>query len=103
MGTPKSRVRPAGRRRRPIQGQLSLPVGRQTAANHGSVLKGCEVVSVGKRRDGGTRYWCLKHKADATAKYGRRAKACRFAHVPMITEDETLHLRLSDYPGGVAL
>jgi len=29
---------------------------------------GCEVVAVGKRRDGGTRYWCLRHKADATAK-----------------------------------
>src|SRR6267378_3294771 len=33
----------------------------------------CKIVVVGKRRDGGTRYWCLKHRADATAKYGRRA------------------------------
>ena len=33
----------------------------------------CDIVSVGKRRDGGTRYWCLRHKADATAKYGRPA------------------------------
>ena len=26
----------------------------------------CEIVSVGKRRDGGTRYWCLTHRANAT-------------------------------------
>src|SRR5258708_1652769 len=38
----------------------------------------CHVVSVGKRRDGGTRYWCLLHRADATAKYGRPAKSCRY-------------------------
>ena len=25
---------------------------------------GCHVVPVGKRRDGGTRYWCSVHKAD---------------------------------------
>jgi transposase-like protein len=63
----------------------------------------CRVVAVGKRRDGGTRYWCLEHRADATAKYGRRAKLCRYAHVPALTPDEILDLNPSEYKGGVAL
>lgn len=63
----------------------------------------CDIVPVGKRRDGGTRYWCLAHKADATAKYGRRAKVCRAAHLPPITPEEILDLNLDQYPGGVAL
>ena len=64
---------------------------------------GCHIVDVGRRRDGGTRYWCLRHKSDATAKYGKRAEACRTAHLPPITEQETLSLDLEDYAGGVAL
>ena len=62
----------------------------------------CEIVPVGKRRDGGTRYWCLMHKADATAKYGKPAAKCRYADVPLITEDETLVLDIGAYAGGVA-
>lgn len=65
--------------------------------------EGCHVVSVGKRRDGGTRYWCLKHKADATAKYGKPATACRTAHFPPIAEEDILTLNFADYAGGVAL
>ena len=64
---------------------------------------GCDVVSVGKRRDGGTRYWCMVHKADATEKYGRPAKACRAAHLPPILPHEILDLNIDEYPGGVAL
>ena len=63
----------------------------------------CEIVSVGKRRDGGTRYWCLTHRANATAKYGQRATACHGAHIPMITDRDTLDLHLDGYSGGVAL
>ncbi len=63
----------------------------------------CEVVAVGRRRDGGTRYWCLTHRADATAKYGRRSTTCRGAHIPLITARETLDLHLDRYCGGVAL
>ena len=63
----------------------------------------CDIKPVGKRRDGGTRYWCLAHKADATAKYGRRAKACRAAHLPPILPEQILELDLDQYPGGVAL
>lgn len=63
----------------------------------------CHIVSVGKRRDGGTRYWCLEHRADATAKYGRRAKKCRYAHVPPLTPADILALDISKYSGGIAL
>jgi hypothetical protein len=63
----------------------------------------CDITPVGKRRDGGTRYWCLAHKADATAKYGRRAKVCRAAHLPPILPKEILELNFNQYPGGVAL
>src|ERR1700730_6494690 len=63
----------------------------------------CDIKPVGKRRDGGTRYWCLAHKADATAKYGRRAKVCRAAHLPPILPEEFLELDLDQYRGGVAL
>jgi hypothetical protein len=64
---------------------------------------GCDITPVGKRRDGGTRYWCLTHKADATAKYGRRAMVCRAAHLPPISPHEILDLDLDQYPGGVGL
>lgn len=63
----------------------------------------CRITAVGKRRDGGTRYWCLEHRADATAKYGRRAKACRYANIPPVSPSEVLSLNVSGYPGGVAL
>ena len=63
----------------------------------------CDITPVGKRRDGGTRYWCLAHKADATAKYGRPANICRAAHLPPILPEEILTLDLDRYAGGVAL
>jgi NAD-dependent SIR2 family protein deacetylase len=63
----------------------------------------CNIVSVGKRRDGGTRYWCLKHKADATAKYGVPAEKCRYADVPSVSSEEILNIDISEYSGGVAL
>ena len=63
----------------------------------------CEIISVGKRRDGGTRFWCLRHHADATAKYGVSASQCRYAHIPLIKESEIHTIRVSDYAGGVGL
>ena len=63
----------------------------------------CEVVAVGKRRDGGTRYWCLHHRANATAKYGKPAKTCRAAHIPALKPQETFSLNVDKYKGGVAL
>lgn len=63
----------------------------------------CNIVPVGKRRDGGTRYWCLKHKADATAKYGTKGKKCKYADIPEITNEETFAIDVEEYPGGIAL
>ena len=63
----------------------------------------CKIGEVGRRRDGGTRYWCLLHKADATAKYGKPAKECRYAHVAPLAPGDTFRLNLDTYQGGVAL
>lgn len=63
----------------------------------------CRIVFVGKRRDGGSRYWCIEHKADATAKYGRRAPVCRYAHVAPLSPSDVLKLDIERYPGGIAL
>lgn len=78
----------------PVAGEHEFPMEKS---------KECEIIAVGKRRDGGTRYWCLEHKADATAKYGRRARHCRYAHVLPIKPREVLSLDLGAYAGGVAL
>jgi transposase-like protein len=63
----------------------------------------CNIISVGKRRDGGTRYWCLKHKADATAKYGVKAEKCRYADIVPFAKSEIKTIDLSNYSGGVGL
>jgi transposase-like protein len=65
--------------------------------------KRCDIVSVGKRRDGGTRYWCLEHRADATAKYGVPQSKCRYADLPALLDSEIVELDLTSYDGGVAL
>src|ERR1700722_2976869 len=77
-------------------GQLELFGQKKKKAKNGA--RECDIKPVGKRRDGGTRYWCLAHKADATAKYGRRAKVCRAAHLPPILPEEILELDLDQSP-----
>lgn len=67
------------------------------------VTNTCKIVPVEKRRDGGTRYWCLTHKADATAKYGIPATNCRYAHVPLIHAQDKLELNINKYQAGVAI
>lgn len=63
----------------------------------------CRIVSVGKRRDGGTKYWCLEHRADATAKYGKPANQCRYSHVAPLTDDDIVRIEISEFNGGIAL
>src|SRR5260370_4855564 len=63
----------------------------------------CDVVAMEKRRDGGTRYWCRAHRADATAKGGTAARKCRAADTAPIRAEQTLPLDLDKYLGGVAL
>lgn len=62
----------------------------------------CDIVAVGKRRDGGTRFWCVRHGADATAKYGVKAKACRAAHMS-VEKGPAFALNVDLYKGGIAL
>ncbi len=66
-------------------------------------LASCHVTPVGKRRDGGTRYWCTTHKADATAKYGRPAVVCSAHSRTIVDASQISSLDLESYPGGVAL
>lgn len=63
----------------------------------------CNIVPAGKRRDGKMRYWCLEHKADATAKYGIQAARCRNADQQPIRADEILEFNIDQYKGGIAL
>jgi hypothetical protein len=63
----------------------------------------CEIISVGKRRNGSPRFWCVRHYADATEKYGRPANACRNAGQRPIDPKDMLTLDLDEYAGGVAL
>ena len=63
----------------------------------------CNIVEVGKRRDGGTRYWCLAHRANATAKYGVAAEFCVAAQDEPIPEHATLNLEPEAHRGGIAL
>jgi hypothetical protein len=63
----------------------------------------CDIAPVEKRRDGGTRYWCSAHRADATAKGGKPAKKCRAADRVPLRQDEIKVLDLDKYRGGVAL
>jgi hypothetical protein len=63
----------------------------------------CDIAAMEKRRDGGTRYWCRAHRADATAAGGIQASKCRAADTIPIRADEVLDLDLNKYQGGVAL
>jgi hypothetical protein len=63
----------------------------------------CDITAMEKRRDGGTRYWCRSHRADATEKGGIAASKCRAADAVPIRPDEILTLDLNKYLGGVAL
>lgn len=62
----------------------------------------CNIVQVGRRRDGGYRYWCLAHKCNATAKYGRPAERCVGADETE-SGDQVFDLDLEYYSGGVAI
>src|SRR5271154_5706333 len=63
----------------------------------------CDITAMEKRRDGGTRYWCRSHRADATEKGGTAASKGRAADIVPIRPDEVLTLDLNKYLGGVAL
>jgi transposase-like protein len=63
----------------------------------------CNIVPVGRRRDGGTRYWCVAHHANATAKYGKPAAKCVAADDTPVAPEECLDLDVRAHLGGIAL
>ena len=63
----------------------------------------CDIAAIEKRRDGGTRYWCHAHRADATAKGGTQAQRCRAADRIPLRAEEIKTLDLNHYRGGVAM
>src|SRR5437660_172414 len=83
-------------------------VGMETRERSGATQQAktrvpCEVVPIEKRRDGGTRYWCRSHKADATAKYGMPAPVCQISNQTPVGYEDIQVLDLDKYAGGVAL
>src|SRR4051794_8742724 len=62
----------------------------------------CDITPMEKRRDGGTRYWCRAHRADATATCGTQASKCRAADRVPIRADEIQPIDLDKYIGGIA-
>lgn len=90
------------RRQRTRERSLFAPDLSQVTEAKGSEVP-CDIIAVEKRRDGGTRFWCRAHRADATAKGGKEAAKCRGANAVPIRSDEILDLDLDKYLGGVAL
>ena len=84
-------------------GRAAEPAQRHSSANYPKPEGPPAECEVGKRRDGGTRYWCLRHRADATAKYGKPGKTCRGAHIKPIDSCDVLTLEIDKYAGGIAL
>ncbi len=62
----------------------------------------CEVVSVGKQRNGASRYWCLTHQASATAKYGKKLERCEGAYLKP-SNRKVLELDPENFRGGIAI
>lgn len=98
--------------RKTSDGPASRPAGRQGSlfapdlSSPGKVAGPdvpCAIAPVEKRRDGGTRYWCSAHRADATAKGGTPTQKCRAADRVPVGADEIKTLDLDQYRGGVAL
>lgn len=63
----------------------------------------CKIIPVGKRRNGSARFWCVRHHADATEKYGLPAKKCQNSKSKLIDPEQVLTLDLDEYAGGIAL
>jgi transposase-like protein len=62
----------------------------------------CLIESVGKQRNGNSRYWCTVHRSPATARYGKRMDTCEGAYREG-GGGEILEIDPADYPGGIAL
>ncbi len=64
--------------------------------------KECDIVEVGKSRNGKFRYWCMAHGANATGRYGTRLQICEGAYLA-ISEADCFDLDGSKFPGGIGV
>ncbi|MBS3928677.1 MAG: hypothetical protein KGZ65_10515 [Sphingomonadales bacterium] len=62
----------------------------------------CEIRLAGKRRDGKPRFWCQKHQASATGKYGIKLDRCEGSYRSLDSK-RVLRLDPLQFEGGVAL
>lgn len=63
----------------------------------------CNIVCVGKNRNGKARYWCTVHHAPASDRRGIKFKSCLAKHQKPHNTQKDFYLIPSDYAGGVAL
>lgn len=63
----------------------------------------CQIVQVGKQRNGKPRFWCVKHRANATGRYGSALDSCARANQTSVPRSQILDLNPRSYPGGIAI
>lgn len=67
-----------------------------------NIRRECLIESVGRQRNGNSRYWCTVHRAPATGRYGRRLVECESAYLDG-GDGDVREIDPADFPGGVAL
>lgn len=63
----------------------------------------CNIVLIGKNRNGTNRYWCLEHHAPAYGKNGNKLDECLATYKNENRTKSSIDLNPNDYPGGIAL
>lgn len=63
----------------------------------------CNIVYVGKNRNGKARYWCVTHHAPASDRRGIKLRSCLAKQQKSRNHQDEFCLVPSDYAGGVAL
>lgn len=67
-------------------------------------MSNCNIVCVGKNRNGTLRYWCTEHHAPASDGKGNVLEHCLSKPNPIVENAEnSLTIDPSEYPGGIAL
>lgn len=65
----------------------------------------CNIVYVGKSRNGQSKFWCTAHHAPVLQKGGNPDSICQFVRVVGSQDcvDDLFSIDPRDYPGGIAL
>lgn len=82
-----------------------LPVRTSITGANCSNLKTaeCDVVFVGRERNGTPRFWCRRHFASATSTNGEQLECCKKSNLTEIDEISRLNLNPDDFQGGFAV